>query len=155
MGTLACHRIEGPQTFEKLAQLMSEVHSKYGLVGKILRTVTDNGSNFCKSFREFGPRPGRAATARLPPVEDMDELEEVLPSQPQPRYQNEREDEAPGDHEYIDDEIHLPPGSYEHVRVEEILEEGSEEGGLYNLPALCCAHIEFSGEARCETCAGE
>ncbi|MFN9983267.1 MAG: hypothetical protein ACK53Y_25290, partial [bacterium] len=72
MGTLACHRMEGPQTFDKLAALMSEVHSKFGLEGKILRTVTDNGSNFCKSFREFGPRPGRAATAPLPPVEDMD-----------------------------------------------------------------------------------
>ncbi len=111
---------------------MCEVHSKFGLVGKILCTVTDNGSNFCKSFREFGPRPGRAATAPLPPVEDMDDLEEVLPSQPQPRYRyrNEREDEAPDDHEYdVDDEIHLPPGSYQHVRVAEILEEGSEEGG--------------------------
>ena len=110
MGTLACHRMEGPQTFDKLAALMSEVHSKFGLEGKILRTVTDNGSNFCKSFREFGPRPGRAATAPLPPVEDMDDVEEVLPSQPQPQYRNEREDEAPGDHEYdVDDEIHLPP----------------------------------------------
>ena len=142
MGTLACHRMEGPQTFDKLASLMSEVHSKFGLEGKILRTVTDNGANFCKSFREFGPRPGRAATAPLPPVEDMDEVEEVLPSQPQPQYRNEREDEAPGDHEYIDDEIHLPPGSYQHLHVEEMLEEGSEEGGLYNLPEhlRCAAH---------------
>ncbi len=119
MGTLACHRMEGPQTFEKLAELMCEVHSKFGLEGKILHTVTDNGSNFCKSFREFGPRPGRAATAPLPPAEHMDDVEEVLPSQPQPQYRNEREDEAPGDHEYdVDDEIHLPPGSYQHVRVE-------------------------------------
>jgi hypothetical protein len=33
---LACHRMEGPQTFDKLAALMSEVHSKFGLEGKIL-----------------------------------------------------------------------------------------------------------------------
>ncbi len=112
MGTLACHRMEGPQTFEKLAELMCEVHSKFELEGKILRTVTDIGSNFCKSFREFGPRSGLAATAHLPlpPAEDMDDVEEVLPSQPQPQYWNEREDGAPGDHEYdVDDEIHLPP----------------------------------------------
>ena len=110
MGTLACHRMEGPQTFEKLAELMCEVHSKFGLEGKILRTVTDNGSNFCKSFREFGPRSRLAATAHLPPAEDMDNLEEVLSSQRQPLYRNEREDGAPGGHEYdIDDEIHLPP----------------------------------------------
>ena len=143
MGTLACHRIEGPQTFEKLAELMCDVHARFGLEGKITRTVTDNGSNFLKSFRKFGPRSGLAATAHLPPAEDMDDVEEVLPSQPQPQYRNEREDGAPGDHEYDnDDEIHLPPGSYHHVHVADILEKGSEEGGLYKLPEhlRCAAH---------------
>ncbi len=95
---MACHRIEGPQTFEKLAELMCDVHARFKLEGKITRTVTDNGSNFCKLFRHFGPRSGLAATDHLPPVEDMDDVEEVLPSQPQPQYQNEREDGAPGDH---------------------------------------------------------
>ncbi|MFN9904733.1 MAG: hypothetical protein ACK56F_01240, partial [bacterium] len=102
---MACHRMEGPQTFEKLAEFMCEVHARFELEGKILRTVTDNVSNFCKSFLQFGPRSGLAATAHLPPAEDMDDVEEVVPSQPQPQYRNEREDEAPGDHEYIDDEI--------------------------------------------------
>ena len=110
MGTLACHRIEGPQTFEKLAELMLDVHTRFELEGKITRTVTDNGANFLKSFRTFGPRSGLAATAHLPPAKDMDDVEEVLPSQPQPLSRNEREDGAPGDHEYdVDDEIHLPP----------------------------------------------
>ncbi len=108
MGVLACHCIKGPQTFEKLAELMCDVHARFSLEGKIMRTVTDNGANFLKSFRKFGPRSGLAATAHRPPAEDMDDVEEVLPSQPQPQYRNEREDEAPGDHEYIDDEIHLP-----------------------------------------------
>jgi len=143
MGTLACHRIEGPQTFEKLAELMCDVHARFELEGKITRTVTDNGSNFLKSFRKFGPRSGLAATAHLPPAEDMDDLEEVLSSQRQPLYRNEREDGAPGGHEYdVDDEIHLPPGSYHHVHVADILEDGSEEGGLYKLPEhlRCAAH---------------
>ena len=100
MGTLACHRIEDPQTFEKLAELMCDVHARFSLEGKIMRTVTDNGANFLKSFRKFGPRSGLAATAHRPPAEDMDDVEEVLPSQPQPQYRNEREDEAPADHEY-------------------------------------------------------
>ena len=90
MGTLACHSIEGPQTFEKLAELMCDVHARFELEGKITRTVTDNGSNFLKSFRKFGPRSGLAATAYLPPAEDMDDLEEVLSSQRQPLYRNER-----------------------------------------------------------------
>jgi hypothetical protein len=143
MGTLACHRIEGPQTFEKLAKLMSDVHARFELEGKIKQTVTDNRANFLKSFRKFGPRSGLAATACLPPVEDMDDLEEVLPSQRQPLYRNEREDGAPGGHLYdVDDEIHLPPSSYHHVHVADILEEGSEEGGLYKLPEhlRCAAH---------------
>jgi hypothetical protein len=63
MGTLACHCIEGPQTFEKLAELMSDVHARFELEGKITWTVTDNRANFLKSFRKFGPRSGLAATA--------------------------------------------------------------------------------------------
>ncbi len=131
MGTLACHSIEGPQTFEKLAELMCDLHARFELEGKITRTVTDNGANFLKSFKKFGPRSRLAATAHLPPAEDMDDVEEMLPSQPQPQYRNEREDGAPGGTEYdVDDEIHLPPGSYHHVHVADILEDGSEKGGL-------------------------
>ena len=35
-----------------------------------------------------------------------------------------------------------PPGSYHHVHVADILEDGSEEGGLYKLPEhlRCAAH---------------
>jgi hypothetical protein len=138
---LACHRIEGPQTFEKLAELMCDVHARFGLEGKIMRTVTDNGANFLKIFRKFGPRSGLAATAHMPPAEDTDDVEEVLPSQPQPLYRNEREDGARGGHD-VDDELHLHPSQYEHVHVADILAEGSEEGGLYRLPEhlRCAAH---------------
>jgi hypothetical protein len=141
MGVLACHRIEGPQTFEKLAELMCDVHSRLELDGKITRTVTDNGANFVKSFRKFGPKPGLAATAHMPPAEDMDDVEEVLPSQPQPLYRNEREDGDRGGHD-VDDELHLHPSQYVHVHVADILAEGSEEGGLYKLPEhlRCAAH---------------
>jgi hypothetical protein len=140
MGVLACHCIEGPQTFEKLAELMCDVHARFGLEGKIMRTVTDNGANFLKNVRKFGPRSGLAATAHRPPAEDMDDVEEVLPSQPQPQPQpldrNEREDGARGGHD-VDDELELDPSQYEHVHVADILTQGSEEGGLYKLPELC------------------
>ena len=145
MGVLACHCIKGPQTFEKLAELMCDVHARFSLEGKIMRTVTDNGANFLKSFRKFGPRSGLAATAHRPPAEDMDDVEEVLPSQPQPQPQpldrNEREDGARGGHD-VDDELELDPSQYEHVHVADILTQGSEEGGLYKLPEhlLCAAH---------------
>jgi hypothetical protein len=110
MGVLACHRIEGPQTFERLAELISDVHARFGLEGKIMRTVTDNGANFLKSFRKFGPRSGIAATSHRPPAEDMDDVEEMLPSQPQPQPLdwNEREDGAGGGHD-VDDELEQEP----------------------------------------------
>ncbi len=68
-------------------------------------------------------------------------MEEVLPSQPQPLYRNEREDGARGGND-IDDELHLHPSQYEHVHVADILAESSEEGGLYRLPEhlRCAAH---------------
>jgi hypothetical protein len=66
-------------------ELMWDVHARFSLEGKITRTVTDNGENFIKSFRKFGPRSGLAVTAHRPPSEYMDDVEEVLPSQPQPQ----------------------------------------------------------------------
>jgi hypothetical protein len=137
MAVLAINRIEGPQTFEKLAELMTEVHSKFGLEGKIMRTVTDNGSNFCKSFREFGPGSGIAATAHRPPIEDMCDLEEVLG--PQPLDLNEREAGADGGQDF-DDEIE--EDAIEYVHVADILEQGSEQDSLYKLPEhlRCAAH---------------
>ncbi len=135
MGVLACNHIEGPQTFERLAELMCDVHARFGLEGKIERTVTDNGANFLKSFRKFGPRSGIAATAHRPPAEDMDDVEEWLTSQPQPQPldRNEREDR-------VDDELEQEPTEYAHVA--DILAEGSEEGGLFKLPEhlRCAAH---------------
>ncbi len=99
---------------------MSDVHAKFGLEGKIMPTVTDNGSNFCKSYRQFSPRSGIAATAHRPAVDDMCDLEEVLPPQPQPQPQPqpldliEREAGADGGHE-LDDEIEDDATEYVHL----------------------------------------
>lgn len=48
---LACRRIIGSHTFDKLAEVMHDVFTDYGIEGKISSTVTDNGDNFCKAFR--------------------------------------------------------------------------------------------------------
>jgi hypothetical protein len=158
MGVLACHRIEGPQTFEKLAELMWDVHARFGLEGKITRTVTDNGANFVKSFRKFGPRSGLAATAHKPPAQDMDNVEEVLPSQPQPQPldRNEREDGACAGHD-VDDELHLHPSQYEHVMWQIFLHRALRRADLQapGTFTLCCPHYEFGCLNRCEKCAGE
>jgi hypothetical protein len=97
--------------------------------------VTDNGSNFCKSFRQFGPRSGIASTAHRPAVEDMCDLEEVLGAQPLDL--NEGEAGADGGQD-LDDEIEDEATEYVHVA--DILEQGSEQDRLYKLPEhLRCA----------------
>ena len=142
MAVLACNRIEGAQTYEKLAELMKGVHHKFGLRGKIVRTVTDNGANFCKSFREFGPKSGTAATGHWPPGEDMDELEEVvgpMPGLPMPVDPNEGGAGADGG-QNLDDEVAEDDTQY--VDVSEILSHGDQEDSLYLLPEhlRCAAH---------------
>ena len=50
---IACMRIIGRHTYDVLAAKIEEVHRKFGLHGKISATVTDNGSNFVKTFTTF------------------------------------------------------------------------------------------------------
>ncbi|XP_018493941.1 uncharacterized protein LOC108863814 [Galendromus occidentalis] len=52
---LVCKRFRGTHSFERIADLVSEIHESYNLPpSKISATVTDNGSNFIKAFTEFG-----------------------------------------------------------------------------------------------------
>lgn len=52
---LACKRIFGTHSAGKIAQMIGEVNSSFGLnSSNIVMTITDNGSNFVKAFREYG-----------------------------------------------------------------------------------------------------
>lgn len=52
---LACKRFFGSHTFDRIHDAIIEIHTTYGLtLNKIVATVTDNGSNFVKAFKEFG-----------------------------------------------------------------------------------------------------
>lgn len=52
---LACRRFKGTHSAENIAHLFSEINESYGLNSKnIVLTVTDNGSNFVKAFRDHG-----------------------------------------------------------------------------------------------------
>ena len=51
---IACRRLTGRHTFDVLAEALEAVHVEFNIQFKVLGTVTDNGSNFCKAFKLFG-----------------------------------------------------------------------------------------------------
>lgn len=56
---LACTRMYGGHTCEMVIAKIQEIHSYFNIESKICSTVTDNGSNFKKAFREFLPEDER------------------------------------------------------------------------------------------------
>lgn len=53
--TLACRRFSGTHSYDRVADLLEEIHLQYNLCSpKVVATVTDNGSNFVKAFAEYG-----------------------------------------------------------------------------------------------------
>lgn len=52
--TLACRRFRSSHTAERIAEILRKIHIEYKIDGKIVATVTDNGSNFLKAFTLFG-----------------------------------------------------------------------------------------------------
>lgn len=53
--TLACRRFRSPHTYNRIAELLNEINHDFNVdTNKIKATITDNGSNFLKAFREYG-----------------------------------------------------------------------------------------------------
>ncbi|XP_043269904.1 uncharacterized protein [Venturia canescens] len=56
---IACRRLKGDHSYDRVAESIKDIHASYGLSEtQVFATVTDNGSNFVKAFREFGLRSG-------------------------------------------------------------------------------------------------
>ena len=68
---LECKRFYGRHTAENIAQFYSESTTEYGIVGKILTTITDNAANVVKAFR----LPGFASHQQVDSDSEEDEYE--------------------------------------------------------------------------------
>jgi len=52
---LACVRFKGTHSYDKIAEQIDAIMKKYEIQRKqVVAVVTDNGTNFCKAFKEFG-----------------------------------------------------------------------------------------------------
>lgn len=70
---LACRRFLSTHTYSRIAELLEEIHTEFGLTAdNIVATVTDNASNLAKAFREFN------ITAVSDAKEEVEELEQEL-----------------------------------------------------------------------------
>ena len=72
---IACVRITGCHTYNVIASRIE--HKKlpsYGLNGKVIGTITDNGSNFVKAFSVYSFSSPESSEAAVP--EDSEDVEE-------------------------------------------------------------------------------
>ncbi|XP_071055951.1 uncharacterized protein [Onthophagus taurus] len=71
---LSCSRFKGVHSFNRIAEALDEINIKFYLNYKnIVSTITDNGSNFVKAFKEFS-----YVTPELDDMDDGAEDDEVL-----------------------------------------------------------------------------
>lgn len=70
---LAVRHFPSPHTYNRIAELLDEIHTEYGLSSDtIVSTVTDNASNFAKAFVEF------SVTGKTSDPDEVEELDEEL-----------------------------------------------------------------------------
>ena len=71
---IACVRITGCHTYDVIAFKTEHIHASYGLNGKVIGTITHNGSNFVKAISVYSISSPKSCEATVP--EDSEDVEE-------------------------------------------------------------------------------
>jgi hypothetical protein len=70
---LACRRFKGSHTYDRIADLILNIFGEYKIpIGKVVKVVTDSGSNFLKAFKEFSVDNQRSATVEVLEVDSAE-----------------------------------------------------------------------------------
>jgi len=69
---LTCTRLIGRHTYDVITEAMVQVHERFNIQDKVVRTTTDNGSNFVKAFTQYGGQ-----VDLLPDLDDVAEPPEA------------------------------------------------------------------------------
>jgi len=69
---LTCTRLIGRHTYDVITEDMVQVHERFNIQDKVVRTTTDNGSNFVKAFTQYGGQ-----VDLLPDLDDVAEPPEA------------------------------------------------------------------------------
>lgn len=90
---MACQRFRSTHSYDRITDLLHSIHTEFGLThSKIVATITDNGSNFIKSFKMYGVVQERLHIAE----EGCNEY-------------NKSDTETDSDSECFNEEAHLSP----------------------------------------------
>ena len=75
---IACVRITRRHTYDVMASKIEHIHASYGLSGKVVGTITNNGSNFVKVFSLYSISPPESTEVAIPEHSENAEEDEFV-----------------------------------------------------------------------------
>ncbi len=130
---LACTLMTEAHSGDYIASMLDQIHRRFNIEHTVVRTTTDNGSNFCASFKNFGKPP--VSIQAIAAGEECEEREiDTMSRQPAPRVSLFKVT--------VEDAITEGDGAEFIPLFDALLPEQVKKDDRYNLPAAarCAAH---------------